>query len=203
MRRYKLSVVSGAQLSFATSFMGYLLLLLQFGTKCDNRPVAGLTVSYNGSALRQTPPPKNSLVHTICPPYISSPPSLRCAFRTQSVSYNGEMLFSDCNRDCSCSPDEWDPVCSDSGITYVSPCMAGCLNSSGRGKNTVGKRISLKMSLKHFNLSARTADRFCLSVSRTNVLITSFAGFSQLQLCLHLLSAWQLHVSEAGSVPSR
>uniref|UniRef100_A0A3B5M998 Solute carrier organic anion transporter family member n=1 Tax=Xiphophorus couchianus TaxID=32473 RepID=A0A3B5M998_9TELE len=103
MRRYKLSVVSGAQLSFATSFMGYLLLLLQFGTKCDNRPVAGLTVSYNGS----------------------------------SVSYNVEMLFSDCNRDCSCSPDEWDPVCSDSGITYVSPCMAGCLNSSGRGKNTV------------------------------------------------------------------
>uniref|UniRef100_A0A3B3VSN5 Solute carrier organic anion transporter family member n=1 Tax=Poecilia latipinna TaxID=48699 RepID=A0A3B3VSN5_9TELE len=105
MRRYKLSVVSGAQLSFATSFMGYLLLLLQFGTKCDNRPVAGLTVSYNGS-----------------------------------------MLFSDCNRDCSCSPDEWDPVCSDSGVTYVSPCMAGCLNSSGRGKNTVGKQISLKVS---------------------------------------------------------
>uniref|UniRef100_A0A3B3XGR9 Solute carrier organic anion transporter family member n=1 Tax=Poecilia mexicana TaxID=48701 RepID=A0A3B3XGR9_9TELE len=108
MRRYKLSVVSGAQLSFATSFMGYLLLLLQFGTKCDNRPVAGLTVSYNGSASRQNP-----------------------------VSYNGEMLFSDCNRDCSCSPNEWDPVCSDSGITYVSPCMAGCLDSSGRGKNTV------------------------------------------------------------------
>uniref|UniRef100_A0A3Q2G8P5 Solute carrier organic anion transporter family member n=1 Tax=Cyprinodon variegatus TaxID=28743 RepID=A0A3Q2G8P5_CYPVA len=104
MRRYKLSVVSGAQLSFATSFMGYLLLLLQFGTKCDNRPVAGLTVSYNG---------------------------------TQSVSFDGEMVFSECNRDCSCSPDEWDPVCSDKGITYVSPCMAGCLSSSGRGKNTV------------------------------------------------------------------
>lgn len=49
MRRYKLSVVSGAQLSFATSFMGYLLLLLQFGTKCDNIPVAGLTVLYNGT----------------------------------------------------------------------------------------------------------------------------------------------------------
>uniref|UniRef100_A0A3B3ULL3 Solute carrier organic anion transporter family member n=1 Tax=Poecilia latipinna TaxID=48699 RepID=A0A3B3ULL3_9TELE len=111
MRRYKLSVVSGAQLSFATSFMGYLLLLLQFGTKCDNRPVAGLTVSYNGS----------------------------------SVSYNGEMLFSDCNRDCSCSPDEWDPVCSDSGVTYVSPCMAGCLNSSGRGKNTVGNSTSARL----------------------------------------------------------
>uniref|UniRef100_A0A4W6E1S9 Solute carrier organic anion transporter family member n=1 Tax=Lates calcarifer TaxID=8187 RepID=A0A4W6E1S9_LATCA len=103
MKRYKLSVVSGAQLSFATSFMAYLLLLLQFGTKCDNIPVAGLTISYNGSG----------------------------------ISYGSEMLFADCNRDCSCSAEEWDPVCSDSGITYISPCLAGCLGSSGYGKNTV------------------------------------------------------------------
>uniref|UniRef100_A0A3B5BAF3 Solute carrier organic anion transporter family member n=1 Tax=Stegastes partitus TaxID=144197 RepID=A0A3B5BAF3_9TELE len=104
MKRYKLSVVSGAQLSFATSFMAYLLLLLQFGTKCDNIPVAGLTISYNG---------------------------------THTVSYNGETLFAECNSDCSCSAEEWDPVCADSGITYISPCMAGCLGSSGYGKNTV------------------------------------------------------------------
>lgn len=57
--------------------------------------------------------------------------------RTPSISHNREMLFSDCNQDCSCSSDEWDPVCSSNGITYVSPCMAGCLSSSGFGKNTV------------------------------------------------------------------
>uniref|UniRef100_A0A672HLN9 Solute carrier organic anion transporter family member n=1 Tax=Salarias fasciatus TaxID=181472 RepID=A0A672HLN9_SALFA len=102
MKRYKLSVVSGAQLSFATSFLAYLLLLLQFGTKCDNLPVAGLTISYNGYLF--------------------------------SVS---TMLFSECNSDCSCSAEEWDPVCSDSGITYISPCLAGCLTSSGHGKHTL------------------------------------------------------------------
>ncbi|XP_060927589.1 solute carrier organic anion transporter family member 1C1-like [Limanda limanda] len=109
MKRYKLSVVAGAQLSFATSFMAYLLLLLQFGTKCDNIPVAGLTISYNG---------------------------------TQSVAHDREMLISECNRDCSCSAEEWDPVCSDSGITYISPCLAGCLGSSGYGKNTVFQNCS-------------------------------------------------------------
>lgn len=48
MKRYKLSMVSGTQLYFATSITAYLLTLLYFSTKCDNVPVAGLTVSYNG-----------------------------------------------------------------------------------------------------------------------------------------------------------
>ncbi|KTF87369.1 hypothetical protein cypCar_00042711, partial [Cyprinus carpio] len=55
MKRYKLSVVAGAQLSFITSFTAFLLLLFHFSTKCDNLPVAGLTVSYNGCVLTPSP----------------------------------------------------------------------------------------------------------------------------------------------------
>ncbi|XP_048123824.1 solute carrier organic anion transporter family member 1C1 isoform X2 [Alosa alosa] len=104
MKRYKLSVVAGAQLSFLTSFAAYLLLLLQYSTKCDNVHVAGLTVSYNG---------------------------------TPGVSFDDHTLFSECNRKCSCASDEWDPVCSQNGITYMSPCLAGCTGSTGHGKHTV------------------------------------------------------------------
>lgn len=113
MKRYKLSVVSGAQLSFVTSFLAYLLLLPQFGIKCENSQVAGLTVSYNGSP---------------------------------GVSYEEHTLFSECNTGCSCSVGEWDPVCSENGITYMSPCLAGCTSSSGTGRNTVFHNCSCVMA---------------------------------------------------------
>ncbi|XP_056311219.1 solute carrier organic anion transporter family member 1C1 [Danio aesculapii] len=113
MKRYKLSVVAGAQLSFITSFTAFLLLLLHFGTKCDNVPVAGITVSYNGTS------------------YMSS---------------DQRSLESQCNQGCSCTTSEWDPVCSDSGITYMSPCLAGCTASTGQGKNTVFHNCSCVLS---------------------------------------------------------
>lgn len=48
MKKYKLGVVAGAQLSFGTSFVSFLLLMTQFGIKCENSKVAGFTVSYSG-----------------------------------------------------------------------------------------------------------------------------------------------------------
>uniref|UniRef100_A0A3Q3ACZ8 Solute carrier organic anion transporter family member n=1 Tax=Kryptolebias marmoratus TaxID=37003 RepID=A0A3Q3ACZ8_KRYMA len=156
MRRYKLSVVSGAQLSLATSFMGYLLLLLLFGTKCENLPVAGLTVSYNGSA---------------------------------TVSYGGETLVSECNGGCSCLPEDWDPVCSGSGITYVSPCLAGCLASSGHGRNTVFHNCSCVST--SFPAGSTTSVRLgqCPHAKDCSSSFTSYMAVSVLSSFINALGA--------------
>ncbi|XP_068442809.1 solute carrier organic anion transporter family member 1C1-like [Clinocottus analis] len=50
------------------------------------------------------------------------------------VSYNPQTLLADCNTGCSCSVKQWDPVCAYNGITYASPCLAGCQTSTGTGK---------------------------------------------------------------------
>ncbi|XP_051471124.1 solute carrier organic anion transporter family member 1C1 isoform X2 [Apus apus] len=62
-----------------------------------------------------------------------------------TVSYHGtkrmtdyeQALFSECNSGCSCSKNDWDPICGDNGVTYVSACLAGCQASNGSGKDTV------------------------------------------------------------------
>ncbi|CAL8328838.1 unnamed protein product [Boreogadus saida] len=115
MKRYRLSVFSGALLSFVTSVVAFLLfLLLHLGTKCENVAVAGLTVSYNGTA---------------------------------GVWSGDEAVVAPCNQACSCPLGAWDPVCSQSGITYTSPCTAGCLGSSGSGKATVFHNCSCPVPL--------------------------------------------------------
>eukprot|EP00064_Thunnus_orientalis_P008456 superscaffoldBa00001003_g8479 len=55
----------------------------------------------------------------------------------EGLSYQERSLFSDCNSGCLCSRREWDPVCGENGITYVSPCLAGCTSSTGSGRKTV------------------------------------------------------------------
>ncbi|KAL3061319.1 solute carrier organic anion transporter family member 1C1-like isoform X1 [Trematomus bernacchii] len=55
----------------------------------------------------------------------------------EGLSYQEQSLFSECNSGCLCSRRDWDPVCGENGITYVSPCLAGCSSSTGSGKYTV------------------------------------------------------------------
>uniref|UniRef100_A0A672JKM1 Solute carrier organic anion transporter family member n=1 Tax=Salarias fasciatus TaxID=181472 RepID=A0A672JKM1_SALFA len=58
------------------------------------------------------------------------------------ISYDKHSVFTACNSGCACSSSDWDPVCGENGITYVSPCLAGCTTSAGSGKNTVFSNCS-------------------------------------------------------------
>ncbi|MGH0165140.1 UNVERIFIED_CONTAM: hypothetical protein FKN15_060241 [Acipenser sinensis] len=60
-----------------------------------------------------------------------------------SVSYGGTGISDSessvsvaCNSGCGCPVNQWEPVCGENGMTYVSPCFAGCNISRGSGKNT-------------------------------------------------------------------
>ncbi|XP_041709622.1 solute carrier organic anion transporter family member 1C1 isoform X2 [Coregonus clupeaformis] len=76
--------------------------------------------------------------------------------RVDGVSYEEPSVFSACNSDCVCSDKDWDPVCGEDGITYVSPCLAGCQTSTGSGKNTVFSNCSCVVTagLSSGNLTA-------------------------------------------------
>ncbi|XP_070611080.1 solute carrier organic anion transporter family member 1C1-like [Erythrolamprus reginae] len=60
----------------------------------------------------------------------------------KEVSFSQEKPFSVCNSNCNCQATHWDPVCGDNGITYISPCLAGCRTSLGNGKGLVFQNCS-------------------------------------------------------------
>ncbi|XP_040033369.2 solute carrier organic anion transporter family member 1C1 isoform X1 [Gasterosteus aculeatus] len=64
------------------------------------------------------------------------------SYTMDGISYDKHSVFASCNSDCFCSSSDWDPVCGENGITYVSPCLAGCTASAGSGKNTVFSNCS-------------------------------------------------------------
>ncbi|XP_072309347.1 solute carrier organic anion transporter family member 1C1-like [Eucyclogobius newberryi] len=104
MKRFKLSVIGAARVSFSASLISFSLLAVQIFLHCDNAEVAGLTVTYEG---------------------------------VSQVSGSQQTLLSQCNTGCSCSLKHWDPVCAYNGMTYASPCLAGCQMSTGAGKQMV------------------------------------------------------------------
>ena len=70
-------------------------------------------------------------------PFLALSFSLSLYPRLDTISYDKHLVFTGCNSDCFCSVNDWDPICGENGITYVSPCLAGCTSSAGSGKNTV------------------------------------------------------------------
>uniref|UniRef100_A0A8C8JF40 Solute carrier organic anion transporter family member n=1 Tax=Oncorhynchus tshawytscha TaxID=74940 RepID=A0A8C8JF40_ONCTS len=63
-----------------------------------------------------------------------------------TMTYQG--LLSQCNMGCSCSLKHWDPVCARNGITYASPCLAGCQTSTGVGKEMEFHNCTCMQELK-------------------------------------------------------
>ncbi|CAH7430885.1 solute carrier organic anion transporter family member 1B2 [Phodopus roborovskii] len=47
-----------------------------------------------------------------------------------SVDSHIDVPRSYCNSDCSCDQNQWEPICGKNGVTYISPCLAGCKSSS-------------------------------------------------------------------------
>lgn len=62
--------------------------------------------------------------------------------RIENTSIEESSLFVSCNADCLCSDTEWDPVCGENGLTYVSACLAGCRMSRGSGVDMVSRAYS-------------------------------------------------------------
>ncbi|XP_016342681.1 solute carrier organic anion transporter family member 1C1-like [Sinocyclocheilus anshuiensis] len=60
-----------------------------------------------------------------------------------TVPYQGSIevqdisrgLLTSCNTDCGCPDFQWDPVCGQNEVTYISPCHAGCNSTRGAEQN--------------------------------------------------------------------
>ncbi|XP_030876834.1 solute carrier organic anion transporter family member 1B3 isoform X2 [Leptonychotes weddellii] len=104
VKKFKLTLLGMAKLSFYTNVLAFIFQLLNFALICENRSVAGLTLTYDGN---------------------------------NPVASHINVPLSYCNSDCNCDQNHWEPVCGDNGITYMSPCLAGCKSSNGNKKSMV------------------------------------------------------------------
>ncbi|KAF3692845.1 Solute carrier organic anion transporter family member 1C1 Organic anion transporter F [Channa argus] len=91
-----------------------------------------------------------------------------------TISYDNHSLSTACNSYCSCSESDWDPVCGKNGITYVTPCLAGCTSSAGSGKDTVFTNCSCVGVAG--NLTAQTGQ--CLNTDDCDRMFPYFLALS-------------------------
>ncbi|XP_010184970.1 PREDICTED: solute carrier organic anion transporter family member 1C1-like, partial [Mesitornis unicolor] len=141
MKKYKMSIIVATKFAFTMSFLAYALTLLHFFVGCENHEGLGWALREENFLLWKP----GNLVSTTSAffPIAKDVPDktvLTVAgsmFHYKPIPYHENAIFSECNSDCKCASNAWDPVCGDNGLTYVSACLAGCTSSVGHGKNTV------------------------------------------------------------------
>ncbi|KAM6162630.1 solute carrier organic anion transporter family member 1B1-like [Erethizon dorsatum] len=76
------------------------------------------------------------------------------------LTSQANVSLSYCNSDCNCDESHWEPICGDNGITYLSPCLAGCKSRGGNENPNVFYNCScLEISgFKSTNYSARLGE---------------------------------------------
>ncbi|KTG37443.1 hypothetical protein cypCar_00034474 [Cyprinus carpio] len=87
----------------------------------------------------------------------SQVPGLTVSYQgAPEVSYKQNALISSCNMGCSCSLRHWDPICASNGLTYASPCLAGCQTSTEVGKEMIFHNCTCirESPLPYANMSA-------------------------------------------------
>lgn len=120
VKRFNLTCSGIIKMCLMSTIVGAFFTLCFF-ISCPNLTFAGVSAPYFPNSLKRSAPQGEDAA----------------AMDVNSINTfeNRYQLDSECNNMCSCSRQNYDPICGIDGVMYYSPCHAGC-----------GKEISMKNS---------------------------------------------------------